>query len=329
MSTLYLDRKGLELRLDGAALALYENGHRARTVPLALLDRVVIRAETQFSSGVLGALAGTGTAVAVLSGRQGRRLATVLGRPHNDARIRLAQYRQGQDRDFRLAWARRLVHAKMRNQIRLLERAMRDRPDRRKPLFDALDRLRAAQARLANNEGASGIASLLGIEGAAQAAYFRGYTALFPESLGFTGRNRRPPRDPVNACLSLGYTLAHFEAVRTAWAAGLDPFIGFLHELSFARESFACDLVEPLRSHVDAWVWEMFRSRMLRSEHFTEDKGACLLNKAGRAQFYARFERLQSQMSRSLRRHCRLVVRTLLDREPQTIVGADEERDAP
>lgn len=328
MSTLYLDRKGLELRLDGAALALYENGHRARTVPLALLDRVVIRAETVFSSGVLGALAEAGAAVAVLSGRQGRRLATVLGRPHNDARIRLAQYRHGQNPDFRLAWARRLVHGKTRNQIRFLERAMRDRPDRRKTLFDALDSLRAAQARLAN-DGASSIASLLGIEGAAQAAYFRGYIALFPESLGFTGRNRRPPRDPVNACLSLGYTLAHFEAVRAAWAAGLDPLIGFLHELSFARESFACDLVEPLRPHVDAWVWEMFRSRMLRAEHFTGDKGACLLNKAGRAQFYARFERLQDQMSRSLRRHCRLAVRTLLDGEPQAKACSDDDGDAP
>ena len=96
MSTLYLDRKGLELRLDGAALALYENGNRARTVPLTLLDRVVIRAETGFSSGVLGALAEAGTAVTVLSGRQGRRLATVLGRPHNDARIRVLHHEVNQ-----------------------------------------------------------------------------------------------------------------------------------------------------------------------------------------------------------------------------------------
>jgi CRISPR-associated protein Cas2 len=77
MTTLYLDRKGLELRLDGAALALYEMGSRTRTVPPALLDRVVIRAETLLTSSVLGALAESGCAVVVLSGRHGRRLGKV------------------------------------------------------------------------------------------------------------------------------------------------------------------------------------------------------------------------------------------------------------
>ena len=118
------------------------------------------------------------------------------------------------------------------------------------------------------------------MEGAAQAAYFRAYCSLFAEALAFNGRNRRPPRDPVNACLSLGYTLVHFEAARAAYAAGLDPFLGFFHEIAFGRESLACDLMEPVRPLVDAWLWEMFRSR-IASRAFQPGQGSMPARKDG------------------------------------------------
>jgi CRISPR-associated protein Cas1 len=323
--TLYLDRKGLELRLDGAALALYEGGSRLRTVPLALLKRVVIRAETALSSSVLGALAEAGCMAVVLSGRHGRRLAVVQGRAHNDAALRLAQYRQSQEPGWRLTWSRRFIGAKVTRQQRFLERVRAVRTDRSKPLFDALQSLQPLRARLTGVE--SSLDSLRGLEGAAQAAYFRAYTSLFPESLGFANRNRRPPRDPVNACLSLGYTLVHFEAVRAAYAAGLDPFIGFFHELTFGRESLACDLIEPLRPRVDAWVWEMFRARALRTEHFTLDKGACLLEKAGRARFYQHFEAFLRPAANRLRGYCRLLARVLRSQAPALPAIEEEEEE--
>ncbi len=288
---------------------------RVRSVPLALLDRIVIRAETALNTGALGAIAETGIAVAVLSGRHGRRIATVLGRPHNDARIRLAQYARSQESSFRLEWAQRFVEKKIAGQAAFLDRALVVRPDLRKPLTDALATLRPLRDRCSDQM--SGPAELLGLEGAAQAAYLRGYTTLFAESLAFTGRNRRPPRDPVNACLSLGYTILHVEAVRAAHAAGLDPFIGFFHETAFGRESLACDLIEPLRPRWDAWVWEVFRSRALRAEHFRADKGACLLDKAGRAHFYEHCEEFMRPASRVLRRYCRVLVHALMANAPE------------
>ena len=163
-----------------------------------------------------------------------------------------------------------------------------------------------------------------GLEGAAQAAYNRAYTPLFAEGLGFHSRNRRAPLDPVNACLSLAYTLVHFEAVRASYAAGLDPFLGFFHEIAFGRESLACDLMEPIRPLVDAWVWELFRSRLLRPEHFVMDKGACLLGKTGRARFYEHFEEFLRPAERRLRGYCRLVARDLRGHAP-VLPTADEE----
>jgi CRISPR-associated protein Cas1 len=84
---------------------------------------------------------------------------------------------------------------KLTRLARLLERARAVRPDRSKPVFDALETLGPLRVRIA--EEMPSLDTLRGIEGAAQAAYFRAYTTLFAESLGFTGRNRRPPRDPA------------------------------------------------------------------------------------------------------------------------------------
>ena len=125
---------------------------------------------------------------------------------------------------------------------------------------------------------------------------------MLPESLGFTGRNRRPPRDPANAVLSLGYTLLHFEAVRACHGAGLDPMIGFFHELEFGRESLAADLIEPLRPRVDAWAWDQFRRQVLRVDDFRLEGDACLLGKNGRQRFYGEFEALARPLRRLLRR---------------------------
>ena len=312
MATLLLDRADLEARMSDGALALYENGTRTQTVPLRLLERVVIQgARTKLDTSVLLKLAEAGVPTLLLSPRAGRQVAVILGPQHNDAAIRLAQARRVTDDAFCADWARRMVTAKLRRQHRLLTQAEARRPDLRKALFDAREGVANALNQLSPSSDMPPCARLRGLEGAAARAYFGGYTALFAPQLGFTGRNRRPPRDPVNACLSLAYTLLHFEAVRAAHGAGLDPLLGFYHRPSFGRESLACDLIEPLRPSVDEWLWNQFTSGPLRPEHFSSDKGACLLGKAGRAHFYAQWEACAPPLRRWLRQTCRQLSRSL------------------
>jgi CRISPR-associated protein Cas1 len=307
MSTLVLDRSSLEIRQDGAALALYEHGERHGSVPLELIERVVFQGTIRLDTAVLTRLAEAGVATVLLSGRQSRRVALMLGPGHNDASVRLAQAKASFDLPWCTDWARRMVGSKLRAQRALLQAGLAERPDCRKALTDALEGLAATARTL--HDPALEIDSIRGTEGAAAAIYYRGLAALFADHLEFRGRNRRPPRDPVNACLSLGYTLLHFEAVRAAHAAGLDPLIGFYHRPAFGRESLACDLIEPLRPKVDRWVWDLFRSRRLRAEHFTRDKGACLLHKAGRKTFYFEYECFAAPSRRLLRRQCARLAR--------------------
>lgn len=139
MGTLYLDRRDLTLRLDGKRLVIEEPDARPRGVPLALVERVVMRGRVGFDSGALAALAEQGTSVVCLSARHSRRTAILLGPGHGDARRRLAQYRLAFDAGARLALARRLIGGKLAAQIRLLETAQAQRPDARKPLHDGIN----------------------------------------------------------------------------------------------------------------------------------------------------------------------------------------------
>ncbi len=295
MTSLYVDRRGVELEADGEALVFRENGARVGTVPLAPLSRVFLRGDVRLQSSLLGKLGERGIGVVVLSGRKGKP-ALLLGRPHNDAARRIAQYRLSQDAGFCLAFSQALVKTKIASQRdMLLERREQDFGHR----YELTLALRKIEGILPNLPDKQTLAALRGAEGAASAAYFEGLAALAPPRLNFHQRNRQPPRDPFNAVLSLGYTLLHCEAVLALYGAGFDPFIGFYHALDFGRESLACDVVEPLRAEVDRLALDLFRKETLRPEDFSTTDSGCLLSKTARPKFYEAWE---EKMSERLRR---------------------------
>jgi CRISPR-associated protein Cas1 len=300
MTSLYVDRRGVTLKADGEALVFYENGERVGTVPLAPLARVFLRGDVTLSSSLLGKLGERGIGVVVLSGRKAVPT-MLLGRPHNDAARRVAQYRLSLDANFCLRFSRTIVEAKLMAQAAFLAERRDVELQSRYLLTLSLRRLDGAIAAV---DAQASAASLRGLEGAGAAAYFEGFRDLLPERLKFHSRNRRPPKDPVNAVLSLGYTLLHAEAVLALYGAGLDPFIGFYHAMDFGRESLACDVVEPLRVEVDRHALMLFRTEKLRVDDFSQTDGACLLGKAGRTRFYAEWEpvaeRLRKQLGESV-----------------------------
>ncbi|MDP2793426.1 MAG: CRISPR-associated endonuclease Cas1 [Sulfurisoma sp.] len=321
MTSLYVDRRGVELKVDGEALVFHENGARCGTVPLAPLSRVFLRGDVTLSASLLGKLGERGIGVVVLSGRKGEPT-LLMGRPHNDAARRVAQYRLSLDADFCLRFARAIVEAKLRAQRALIAERRDEDLRWRYPLTVCLERLDNC---LTEVDAQASITSLRGLEGAGAAAYFQGYQELFAERLNFSGRNRRPPKDPVNAVLSLTYTLLHAEAVIALYGAGLDPFIGFYHALDFGRESLACDVVEALRPEADRFVLKLFRGETLRSEDFSMTDGACLLGKAGRGRYYAEWETAAESLRRALTEAVADVATAVGDYHPTPADIAEEE----
>lgn len=313
MTSLFVDRRGVQLELESGAIVFRENGERIGTVPIAPLTRVFLRGDINLSAALLGKLGEQGVGVIILSGRAGRP-SLLLARPHNDATRRVAQVRMSLDEAISLEIARQLVARKFTYQIEWLNELRENDIQVRYELSHALRGLEEYRNRI---NTINNLASLRGLEGAAAARYFAGLQAVIPNSLGFHGRNRRPPRDPFNALLSLTYTLLHSEIAVALHGAGFDPYVGFYHRLDFGRESLASDLLEPLRPLADRFAHILVRQRILGKEDFSTTESGCLLGKAGRVRYYAAYE----EHSETLRQAINQEIEQLTEQVDNTLVS--------
>jgi CRISPR-associated protein Cas1 len=313
MGTLYIDRKDIEIRLDGQALAFYSGNGREGVIPLAPLKRIVMIGGVRLDTSILGRLCKLGISVLLLSGKRLEFRGILHGRLHNNGLLRLRQYEKALSEEFSLNIAREIVRRKIKGQRDFLLDVRARRPDLEKALRSAIITLQEIVETAGQAD--TGMDSLRGLEGGGASVYFSAYTMMFPKSLGFQRRNKRPPLDPVNAMLSLCYTMLHFEMVREIEVIGLDPTIGFYHQFDYGRESLACDLVEPHRPHVERFVWELFRDRVFTVRNFAMDdeRPGCYLKKKARRRFYPLYEEWAKERRQSWVEDVRGLARRIMD----------------
>ncbi len=281
-------------------------------MPINPLKRVVIVGNVSIDTPVIHRLSDEKISVVFLSGKRLRFCGMLNGRLHNNGALRIAQYEKSRT-DLALEAAKDLVIRKISKQRDLLDNTKMERPEIRLELTTSVNMLIDILKKLQDEE--IQIDTLRGLEGAAGASYFAAYTAMFAPSLEFNRRTRRPPQDPVNAMLSLCYTLLHFEMLREIEIIGLDPTIGFYHQFEYGRESLACDLVEPYRPNVDSFVYEIFRTRQFTQRDFSEDdeKPGCYLKKAARQRFYPSYEEWAKALRPLWREETRGIARRIMN----------------
>lgn len=312
MGTLYIDRKDCHLKTDGHAIAIFFDGKREGIVPLAPIKRIIIVGNMTIETSALRKFTELGISTIFLSGRRLSFSGMMHGRLHYNGILRLKQYKNAIS-DFASRYAQELVTRKVASQILLLEEALSVRYDLRAVMVNSIESLKKMLSKLKTTS--YNIESLKGIEGSASATYFSAYRNLFPESLNFKKRTRRPPLDPVNAMLSLCYTLLHFEIVREIEVIGLDPTIGFYHQFEYGRESLACDIVELFRCDIDRFVLNLFRERKFTSDDFSKDHedSGYYLKKQKRKLFYPIYEEWAKGMRSCFTEEVRNLARRLLD----------------
>src|SRR4030042_6255092 len=208
MGTLYIDRKELHIRLDGQALAFYRDGKREGLVPISPLKRVIVIGNVSIETPVLHKLSNENVSVIFLSGKRLRFCGMLHGRFHNNGILRVKQYEKSLS-PVSLEIAVDIVKRKVEGQKVFLLNVRESRSDLRFPMTDAAGVLEKILETL--NTDDVGMKTLRGLEGGASATYFQAFTKMFPESLEFKKRNRRPPEDPVNAMLSLCYPMFNYE----------------------------------------------------------------------------------------------------------------------
>lgn len=308
MTTLYIDRRNLTLSIQNEALVFHEENQRINTIPLNILERICIQSTLTLSSQVLSKLGEASIGIIILNKRQ-HRPTLLMPNWKLDGKRRQTQYAQSQNPHFCQTFAQTLIQNKTNQQIQLLQRHQAQNSS----IKHTIHLIQQIQQQIPKSTTPN---TLRGIEGSIATQYFNAWKALLPTELNFTGRNRRPPRDPINSLLSLGYTLLHFEIVKHIHLIGLDPYIGFYHTPEHGRESLACDLLEPLRPQYDQWLLQHIHQQTFSAQDFSTTTQGCTLNKPARLRFYQHYEELAQTWRNQIHQQCRQLLKQLNHNEP-------------
>lgn len=248
LNTLYVTTQGAYLGQYGEALQVKVEEETRLQLPLHTLGGIVCFGRVSVSPWLMHKCAESGIAISFLS-EQGKFLAKVLGYTPGNVLLRREQYRRADDPGASAAIARNFVLGKIANSRTVLLRSVRDYPENA-----GRAELERAAARLAHIAGQvqvqEDINLVRGLEGESGNLYFGVFPHLIMaqrEAFSFTGRNRRPPLDPVNALLSFLYAMLGHDARAACEAAGLDVQVGFLHRDRPGRPGLALDLMEEFR----------------------------------------------------------------------------------
>lgn len=289
---LYVQKQGSRVGKRGSVLVVKFDGEEIAKARLKDVSQLVLCGNVQVSTQTVQLLCESEVPIVFLS-----RGHWFYGISHGitlrNAYDRAAQFRIASDPSGCLRFAKALVRAKGANQRRLLVRNGSPAPE---PAVTEMATL------LGKVEHTADTQALLGIEGGLAAKYFSAFGDLlrprdFDAEWDFQNRNRRPPRDPVNALLSFGYALLAKECTVALLAEGLDPWWGLFHQPRHGRPALALDLMEEFRPLVvDSAVLTAVNTGMLSANDFIRSGAECALKAGGRKAFIRAYEARLDQL---------------------------------
>ena len=283
LNTLYVTSEGAWLKKDSANVVMMIEGEERGRLPAHMLESVVCFGRVLVSPPLMAYCCEQGIAISYFT-QNGRFQARVEGPVSGNVLLRRTQYRATDNPELCVPIIRHVLIGKIYNQRTVARRRLRDGGDRlNSPQRDALETTVDQLARIGKRLQTSNEADTLrGLEGEAAQRYFSSFSALINhsgESFAFSGRNRRPPRDRVNAALSFVYTLLTHDCRSALEQTGLDNQVGFLHRDRPGRPSLALDLAEEFRPILaDRLVLTLINRRQLKHDDFSiAESGAVLL----------------------------------------------------
>ncbi len=299
LNTLYVTNPDGYLSLDGENVVVLRGEETLGRVPLINLSSVISFGYRGASPALMGACAEKGVDLCFLT-PHGRFLSRVVGPVHGNVLLRNTQRERAADPARAVPIARMFLTGKIHNARWCLERVLRDHPARvdLTAVTSAIGEMRGVLSILG---AADSIDTLMGLEGIAAKAYFGAFNQMIlrnETAFRFDGRNRRPPMDRVNALLSFAYTLLGNEIAAALESVGLDPYVGFLHQLRPGRASLAQDLLEELRAPVaDRFVLTQINlGAVAENDFLRKENGAYYLKDDGRKSFLAAWQKHKQEM---------------------------------
>jgi len=292
---LYVTEQGAYVRKKGPHLHVVKDEELLADVPLKDVQCVVVFGGVHVTTDALAALVDEGCDIAFMT-INGHFKARVVSAHGKNSVLRVKQYEAFIDAGKKLSMARKYVAAKILNGCDVLYDYHRNRGnpftfENRGKLLDMADKALQAET----------LQSLRGYEGTAARLYFEGFGKCLMHGRTFPGRIFHPSTDPVNALLSFGYSFVARELEAALVAAGLDPYIGFFHDVTYGRASLSLDLMEEFRHPlVDRLVLKLFNRTLLDDNDFeTGESGQVYLKKESLKIFIRHYEEWANTVNRT------------------------------
>lgn len=281
MAILYLTEQGTTVNLTAGRIVVRKNDKLLQELPIFKLEQIVAYGNVHLTPAVIAYCLQQGIEVAFFSSK-GKFRGRLQPEFTKNTVVRQQQYKHAADPKFCVKLAATIVTGKLRNMAAMVKQQRRLRDGGRSPLSDL-------ETTLAKIPTAKSIEQLNGYEGTASAAYFKAFRAALKGDWGFGAREYHPPKDPVNALLSLGYTLLYNDTYGAVNLVGLDPYMGFFHQPRHGHACLASDLMEEHRSVlIDRMVLTALNLQMIKPTEFErQPNGGITLKPEALKRFFA------------------------------------------
>lgn len=285
MSDLYITEPGSSLHKDNESLHLRKDGKTIFEIELKNVTSIQLFGRVEFSTPVAHEFLERGIEFAFYTS-SGKLLGQLTPPYVKNVDLRFNQYKLSEDESFKLKMAKELVRNKFVNSLDFLKSQNKNREG-----LDIKQDIEHLKEYIKISKSISTISELMGKEGSFASAYFNVYGKLFIKPDSFQGRNKRPPKDPVNAVMSFLYTIMTNRIAHYLDGIGFDPYIGFLHGKDYGRVSLGCDLIELIRANFcDRLTVKLFNKKILQEQDFeTKQDEGVILTRDGMKKFFKQF----------------------------------------
>ena len=285
LNTLYVTTPDAYLSKDGQNVVVSVKQQEVFRIPSINIEEIVTFGYVGASPGLMKLCCDNGISLTFLS-PSGRFIGRVVGPVRGNVLLRKAQYSLSENDEQSVSVARLMIAGKIQNYKNILRRYLRDYGDNQD--VENAVKILEFNKNLAIKEEDKG--RLLGFEGIASNAYFNVFPNLIlqqKEHFTFSGRNRRPPKDAVNAMLSFAYSLIANDCAAALETVGLDPYVGLFHSLRPGRISLALDVMEEFRAYLgDRFVLSLINKRQISPKDFlTQGDNGIIMTDNGRKVF--------------------------------------------
>lgn len=299
LNTLYVTKEGAYVHRERETVVVEVEREKVLQLPIHTIKSVVCMGNNIMVSPGLMKLCCDNSVTISFFTEHGRFIASVIGPQSGNVLLRKEQYRRSDSLEKSNEIARLIVGSKLSNSKAMLQRCARNYPEHSN-IADLNKTVSRLGYKLQQVKDCKSLDILRGIEGEAANEYFGCFnyqiTVKEPAFL-FSGRNRRPPLDPINAMLSFTYTLLHHDVASALEGVGLDPAVGFLHRDRPGRNSLALDIMEEFRAYIaDRLVISMINLGQVKPRDFEiTDSGAVNMSDSARKELITAYQKRKQE----------------------------------